>query len=104
MYVYEDYLDSQAGLYISDIGVALYGRLPCIIFATKDWYTRAATIFELKCIKTNPCRKLLFDYCGNFSVTEAARDLCNVDLGTFDERGNVSIPGIRDWLLNLAKF
>jgi hypothetical protein len=102
MYVYEDYLDRQAGLYVSDIGVALYGSLPCIIFATEDWYKREATIFELRCMKTNPCRKLLFDYCGNFGFTGAAQDLRNIDLGTFDERGNVSISGIRGWLLNLA--
>ena len=103
IYVYENNLDRQAGLYIEDVATPLYAQLPCIIFATADWYTSAATRIELECMKENPSRKLLFDFCGNFTETEAAQDLNNVDLGTFDRCGNVSIDGIRDWVLSLAR-
>lgn len=103
IYVYEYHLDRQAGLYVADVAARLYGRLPCIIFATGDWYTSAATRLELECMKRNPSRKLVFDFCGNFNETEAARDLGKVELGTFDKRGDVSIERLRDWVLSLVR-
>lgn len=102
-YVYETQLDQQTGFFVKDIALRLYSTLPCIVFATHDWHTRPATVFEFECLRLNESKKLIFDFCGNFSQSKAGVELSNLTYGLFLNDGSISLQTTRCWILALAQ-
>jgi len=100
-YDYKDWLDQQAGITIHHFSKQIYTTLPCIVFATCDWYERPATILEMEFLRLNSHPKLVFDYTGNFSDREGEHMMENYVEGEFKDNEQIDFRCINNFLENL---
>ncbi len=83
LYDYRQWLDQQIGANIEQLAASIYTTMPCIVFATRDWFIRPATLLEQRFLALNAEPKLVIDYAGEFATREAFMGIRNVRYGKF---------------------
>lgn len=94
VYHYKYSLDEQNGFLIESLAARLYSEFPCILLVTSDWYTRAATILEMKHLRNNDHFKVVVDYDGNFETKQNIHCLNHFVVAPFCEDETIDFKGL----------
>lgn len=104
VYNYKEERKHDAGLNLKELTIQRYSLLPCIIFATSDWYERAMTRMEWVLLNASLAPKLTFDYTGQFMTRVNVNDMSLFTLGSFTENDEIDLSCVSRFLRRVAEF
>lgn len=102
-YDYRRFLDVQTGASVRGIAEMIYPNCCAIVFATRDWFTRPATMYERQLLEQSHHPKLVFDYSGRFAAENTSGAMSYVSFGGFQGEKTIDPTSVRKFTREVFK-